>query len=435
MISVTLLAVLSGFRLGGDERVDRAGGRSGVVRVPAPFLEFAPADGTGMGSSCACAAVTTKDGTAVTFTRASTGTCMTGGENSLIANSSMVTCAVDAPRVMPGGDGAGSKGLLSETAATNTTIRSEEFNNAAWSGSSAGGPAAPTVGANAAVAPDGTTTAERLQIPATGVGQYSAMLQVPATGACAASSTVSATVYIKGNGTSGTTDLFINDGAGGTNNASCAFVPSTWTRCRLEGVVTTAGAGSGNLLIGNLTLVNGGIARDAVDVFMWGAQCEVAAKASSYVKTEGTSQTRAVDLASVASTIPSGGLKSWSATYIPHIITATAYAVATRIDANNEFVLGPIVSNNRCTWRIGGTLTTQDASSAPTLNVENSGRCYYDGSDRASCLGGTCNTTASSLTLPGGAATVYLGRSATGTVQTNGIIKKVCLGGAVGSCT
>lgn len=76
--------------------------------------------------------------------------------NSLNRNNLIVSSGVDTPREELGG-------WLIERASTNKWVRSQEFDNASWIKN--GGA---TVSANAAVAPDGTTTADKF-IPAAGV--------------------------------------------------------------------------------------------------------------------------------------------------------------------------------------------------------------------------------------------------------------------------
>src|SRR5262249_23333839 len=65
------------------------------------------------------------------------------------------------------------------TARTNRLLWSQGIDNAAWGKLGSGGPTAPTVTADAIVAPDGTMTAEAVAFPAIGSGgQYSEINQV-----------------------------------------------------------------------------------------------------------------------------------------------------------------------------------------------------------------------------------------------------------------
>src|SRR5688500_13085954 len=108
--------------------------------------------GPSPGQECAGALTGTR-GEALTFSRAGSGMCTKG-------DGTMVLLGNNVPRVQPGG-------LLMEAARTNLMVRSQEFDNAVWTKNATGAGVAPVVTANYAVAPDGTTSAERVQFSAT----------------------------------------------------------------------------------------------------------------------------------------------------------------------------------------------------------------------------------------------------------------------------
>lgn len=285
-ISALGWAEVGAVRLERADRGDRLRQSSALVNYA--FFEFAPASGAGMGTACACTTPTGAQGEVLTFTRASSGTCLKGNTTTGIANGDMVTCSSNQPRVMPGGDGSGGNGLLVEGARTNSLLRSEEVDNAAWLKGNDGTSSNPVVTANAAVAPDGTTTADRVEFPATTAAQRSFAAQSASLSGSSASS-----FFIKGNGTSGTLQIANWNGSAYVCT-TCSFVASTWTRC----INTFAGAATSNTVIGNIgdaPLCNDG-AHAAQDVFLWGIQMEVGAFASSYIKTEGAAVTRAAEV-------------------------------------------------------------------------------------------------------------------------------------------
>lgn len=252
-----------------------------------PFFEFAPSSGAGMGTACACAAVTGAKGEVVTFTRASSAYCTKEGlATTGLTTTSMVLCGTNQIRVEA--DGSGVLGILTENAGTNVILQSEDLATT-WL-TSASGVAAPTVTANQATAPDGATTADRLQIPATTSGQYSYMYQ---TGWAAATRTTS--VYLKGNGTSGTINLL----SGTTPNAcaACTYVADSWSRCALP----SAGTASTYVFLGNdsASAVCTTSSKGAQDVFVWGLQHEAGAYATSYIPTTTAAVTRAVETPTV----------------------------------------------------------------------------------------------------------------------------------------
>jgi hypothetical protein len=252
------------------------------------FFEFAPAPNAlgqqpGMTAPCACAAVTGAKGEVVTWTRGSTATCTKSASESSIANGDLVTCAANLPRVMSLG---GPLGVLVESSRTNSALQSEAFDNAVW-GVFNVGTVNPTVTANAATAPNGAVTAERVQVTATTAVQSSFVFQTVSTAGVSAHS-----VYLQGNGGSGTTDVCTQTGSYACT--SCSFVSTSWTRC----VVISSGAVT-QIQIGNMSSLNGGIARSAVDFFVFGDQLELGPYATSYNPTTTVAVTRAADVASV----------------------------------------------------------------------------------------------------------------------------------------
>lgn len=284
-------------------RWSRSDGRFARNNVDNAFFEFAPSSGLGMSNACACTTITGIKGETLTFARSSTATCTqtsTGGLTTTgIANGDLVTCSTDQPRVE--WDSQGVRGLVIEQARTNSVVQSAGFDTGSWLKVGGGGPAAPTITADFAVAPDGTTTAERVQIPATSSGQDSVMYQ----GGCPVA-TDSASVYLRGNGTSGSVDLVVNKG-GTYSCTTCSFNSTGWNRCVLENVAV---ASVGNMVIGNEGSVCNVGSRSSVDVLVWGAQCEAGSSISSYIPTVGTAVTRAAETAIF--TVPSWPSNTWS---------------------------------------------------------------------------------------------------------------------------
>lgn len=90
------------------------------------FFEFAPANGAGMGTACACAAITGAKGEAMTFTRASSAWCTR-------EDYSLVECSTNQPRVMTGRGSGEPLGLfVEELAATNSILHNRDGSQAIW---------------------------------------------------------------------------------------------------------------------------------------------------------------------------------------------------------------------------------------------------------------------------------------------------------------
>lgn len=416
--ALVALLLTSGFRDARIQEYIRLGDRTPrrmSVAAAGPLFEFAPASGAGVGTACACGAVTGSNGETMTFTRASDGTCLKNGTVSGIANGDMVTCSTDQPRIMPGGDGTGGLGLSVWEARTNVALRSEEFDNAAWT-KLGSGTTTPVVTADQAVAPDGTTTADKVDLGATTGAQRSVLYQVPGLTVASSSS-----IFVKGVSGSGTMDVCTL-----SHCTPCAFVSTSWTRCADEGVTWSGGTSP---FFGNTSNDNGGTARPAQSVYLWGAQYEAGARAGPYIKTAGVSATRATESAvfSVASagaakvsaagtTVLPGVSKSVSTGFIWYKTDTTDDYLRASFDASSKLV---------CNFRIGGADNTRTSTAAATLSASNRAVCYYDLTNKADCLNATCETTAASLTLPS-YTKVQLGATGTGS-ELNGVVKKVCL--------
>lgn len=290
-------ALLLALALAGGGRFERTNSRTeqgrsdrGLMSSSGALFEFAPLSGAGMGTACACAAVTGAKGEALTFSRASVGSCIKGSTTSL-ANGDMVICASGQPRVMPGGDGTGGLGLLVEGAGTNVVTRSEAFDNAAFADYTAGGAAAPTVTADSAASPTGTTTADTLTLPGTGFSESSGRSIAVLTAAA-----YSAQVYVRGITGPGDIDLCIEQTVGATCS-TCTYTTSGWTPCVVQNVTSVAG---GMVLVGHLGSLSGVEHLVSASVLVWGLDAKLGSVATSYVPTAGSAVARARDAASFA---------------------------------------------------------------------------------------------------------------------------------------
>ncbi len=168
-----------------------------------------------------------------------------------------------------------SLGLLMEKAATNILLKSEKMNE--WvvgNGSS--------VTANQAVAPDGTTTADRVQH---GSGGSSWIRQDILT----VGKTYTASVYAKAV-TPGTNNRFTID-LGSFPTLGDFIATDQWQRFSFT---FTA--------LNNRFYLNNGDDSFATDVYFWGAQVEEGLFATSYIPTDSSSVTRATDTAEITGT-------------------------------------------------------------------------------------------------------------------------------------
>lgn len=201
----------------------------------------------------------------------------------------------------------GDRGLLVEPAATNLALQSQTFDNASWSKSNS------TVTANAVAAPDGTTTADKL-IPSAAATDGRIIQTVAG---LSSGGTYTLSCYGKA-GEHSNFRIYMDDS--GSNSASVSYNLST-------GAVSTAAAVAGTWTAVSTTvtaLANGWYrctvtftatsaaptraaiwCRDTGDgtsgIYLWGAQLEATAYATSYIPTTTASATRAADVISIGS--------------------------------------------------------------------------------------------------------------------------------------
>jgi hypothetical protein len=207
-------------------------------------------------------------------------------------------------------------GLVIEEQRTNLALYSEQFDNAFWIKTNSA-----TVTPNVLVAPDGTLTADKL-VSANNTNTFAvynfgmAVLNA---------STYTISCYAKAgeitwlsmllyNGTGGvhpTAYYDLSNGtlgsfAGPSANPTITAVGNGWYRCTLSGTVqAVAGGGAIYLSAGNglQTIVGNGYS----GAYIWGAQLEAGAFATSYIPTGSILNTRTADVA----TMTGANFSSW----------------------------------------------------------------------------------------------------------------------------
>lgn len=178
-----------------------------------------------------------------------------------------------------------------ENARINTLLYSQALSTAPWTAAS-GVVSMPTVTADNGVAPDNSTVAERIDLPAvSGLTEYSVNYQnftataLPWTGSC----------YVRGVSSSGTTYLTLGTG-GGYTTTPCNYTTTGWNRCA---VTATATAASWYLQLGVDRRDSAQAAQPAQSYYATFCQVEAGSFATSYIPTTSAQVSRTSDTAAV----------------------------------------------------------------------------------------------------------------------------------------
>lgn len=360
-------------------------------RVPAAF-EFLPADGGGATGICACSNATQPDGGAVSFARNNAAFCSKQGNATTgLTVDSLVLCAADQMRIEPFEDGG--IALRVEHGGLNFMGRTSEFDNALWKKSAVGGATTPTVTADYAVAPDGTTTADLLCWGDTdGGAQRSAIWQ---TNNSAAGTTGSVYMRSPDGGVSFAT-LFVT---GNSGQYTTCLADAGWSRCAW----TVGGGGTNGLAIGCYGPdMTGGAPCPGGCIVAWNGQLETNATssgASSPISASSAAAQRGVDLATMSHNSEVG----------PQFCMAADFAPIRTAGLSSVLVLNTVASSatrarftHSSDTAIVSSLGT--SSSAPTVSAMGTGAHRYYLSDNGSGTR-TLKLDNSSLTAPSSSMT------------------------------
>lgn len=390
----------SALRPGRETRVVRAAGRPGGYAYAA--YELAPRTGAGMGTVCACAAVTSAQGGAVTWTRASQGWCSKQGEAVTgIVEGDLVVCGNDLPRVEPRASGALS--LRMESLRTNLMLRTEEFENAGWTKTV-------TATANTVLSPANGLTADTLD-DTSGVSSQSAAQ----TYVIAGTNTYTGSVYLRA-GTQTGARVQVSGSGGGSNTCTFTLSTTTWTRAICSASLTT------NV---TLTIYPGDDAADQGTIYAWGAQMETGAKATSYIQASAIAVTRQADTHSITTAlamVPS----SWAVSV--EGVHTLGGSRQLWVGINGDYVRGWInASGNWEADRATPTIAATNGTASATARL--AGRYVTNGASATvqMCTDGSCGSvTTSSSTTPASSTANNFGFNSALGYYIDGLIGEIC---------
>ena len=257
-------------------------------------LRFDPGDGTLPGN--------------ISFTRASTATRFDSA--GVLQTTASGTARVDS-HVYDGTNWI-NRGLLIEEARTNLFLRSEEFSNVAWAKTRS------TVTGDATVAPNGTTTADKLVEDNTAANNHYITIYISVVSGVSYTfssfakkadydrinfqiSTTRFPATVKG--TFNLVTGVIDETTGSPDASSITDVGGGWFRCSLTATADSTGSNPFFIVLDEGT---GGAEDTTIDgdgtsgTFIWGAQLEAEAFPTSYIKTTTAAVTRAADVATIS---------------------------------------------------------------------------------------------------------------------------------------
>jgi hypothetical protein len=325
------------------------------------------------------------------------------------------TAAYYAPRFDYNPSTLAPRGLLIEEQRANLCLQSEDLSTT-WT------LAASSITTNAAVAPDGNLTADKVVADST-----SAFHGVNQSIAVTSGVTYTFSVYAKASGYNflrtgfassrfGTAVAYFDlaNGTVGTVSGVTATISSAgngWYRCSMTATCTSTGTSTHSLIYTSQSDNQGAFTGDnSSGLFAWGAQLEAGAFATSYIPTTTTALTRNADVASMTGTNFSDWYSASEGTVLTDFSFVGLKSVATQriitIDdgSNTNFIAQSAQSNNTLITLITTSSSSVMSSATPattfSANTQYKMLIAYKQDDSVATVNGTVGTVDTSNTIP-----------------------------------
>jgi hypothetical protein len=279
----------------------------------------------------------------------------------------------------------------------------------------------PTVTANAALAPDGTMTAEQIDfadmpISRSSVSQTVTVAAVPHT----------YSGYLKGASTSGTIYLFATPDGVAWISAPCSYNATTWTRCSVTGTPT---ATDWNWQIGNAPVDPSQSAQPGASVYVWGMDLKADPGLTSYIPTAGTTATRNLEEATITSdgSMDAVGCATATVTYGAYVLPNSKWL---------GFLTGGLYVKSATSLA-----TTDDADDTPIAitipsmaSTTTVGKMTWTGSTLSVISGATTNSGAFAGTMSANLSSIAIGSADWGAQVPNAEFRNIRIGSSTAGC-
>ena len=321
----------------------------------------------------------------ITFTRT------TGASNpaTYVNSSGVVTAATNnQPRFDYNPIALVCKGLLIEESRENKVIYSEDLSNAVWTKS------ATSVSTNAAVSPDGATTADKL-VEDTSTGahytyeQKTGLTVTTYTWSIFAKAAGRNWIYLtEGNNVTATAWFDLANGVTGTvsgtgsPSATITNYGNGWYRCTMTATII-ASVFNCQVRMGTANGTGSYTGDGTSGVYLWGGQLEAGAFATSYIPTTTAALTRNADVATMTGTNFSDWYNASEGTFVTQgVFLGTGSGGATRVwqaDAGGEGDRLTVITTStsfRCIDTVSSSSQADFSVSYGGASIQNSGFAY-----------------------------------------------------------